>query len=41
LSIFNADNNAAKAFRLTLSKSVGHVLQNGMNLLGIEMPGRM
>jgi arginyl-tRNA synthetase len=41
LSIFNAENLETKAFRLTLSNTVGKVLQRGMGLLGIEMPGRM
>ncbi len=41
LSIFSAETAAAKAFRLTLSKSVGQVLKAGMGLLGVEMPDRM
>jgi arginyl-tRNA synthetase len=41
LSIFNADTVAARAFRLTLSRSVGQVLKSGMGLLGVEMPERM
>jgi len=41
LSIFNADTPEAKAFRLTLSRSVGQVLKSGMGLLGVEMPERM
>ena len=41
LSIFNADSIEAKAFRLQLSRSVGQVLQSGMQLLGVEMPNRM
>jgi arginyl-tRNA synthetase len=41
LSVFNAETPEAKAFRLLLSKSVGQVLKNGMDLLGIEMPDRM
>ncbi|GAB4493026.1 MAG: arginine--tRNA ligase [Saprospiraceae bacterium] len=41
LSIFNADTAEAKAFRLTLSRSVGQVLKSGMGLLGVEMPERM
>lgn len=41
LSIFNAENPETKAFRLTLSNTVGKVLHRGMELLGIEMPGRM
>ncbi len=41
LSVFNADSPEARAFRLQLSKGVGQVLQSGMGLLGVEMPGRM
>ena len=41
LSIFNADTEGVKVFRLQLSQSVGHVLKHGMDLLGIEMPERM
>lgn len=41
VSVFNADTEEAKAFRLTLSKMVGSVIQKGMDLLGIEMPHRM
>lgn len=41
LSVFNADTTEARAFRLSLSKSVGQVLKSGMGLLGIEMPERM
>lgn len=41
LSIFNADTEAAKAFRLELSRAVGQVLQSAMALLGVEMPNRM
>ncbi len=41
LSVFNAETPAAKAFRLQLSRGVGQVLESGMGLLGIEMPGRM
>ncbi len=41
LSIFSAENAEAKAFRLSLSKAVGQVLEQGMGLLGIEMPSRM
>jgi arginyl-tRNA synthetase len=41
LSVFNADTPEARAFRLSLSKSVGQVLKSGMGLLGIEMPERM
>ncbi len=41
LSVFSADTPEARAFRLTLSKAVGQVLQSGMGLLGIAMPDRM
>ena len=40
VSIFDAQEEA-KAFRLLLSKLVGSVVKNGMDLLGIEMPERM
>lgn len=39
--ILKAESEAAKAFRLALSKTIGQVLQTGMRLLGIEMPDRM
>jgi len=41
LSVFSADTPEARAFRLTLSRSVGQVLRSGMGLLGVEMPERM
>ena len=41
LKVFSADSDAARAFRLTLSRSVGQVLKSGMGLLGVEMPDRM
>lgn len=41
LSVFNAETDAARAFRLKLSACVGAVLGTGMGLLGIEMPERM
>lgn len=41
LTIFNAEHPEVEAFRLSLSKAVGQVLQQGMGLLGIEMPNRM
>ena len=41
LSIFSAESEQARAFRLMLSRSVGQVLKSGMGLLGIEMPERM
>lgn len=41
VSILNGDNDAAVAFRLTLCRAVGNVLESGMGILGIEMPERM
>jgi len=41
LWICRTDSPEARAFRLQLSKAVGQVLQSGMGLLGVEMPGRM
>jgi arginyl-tRNA synthetase len=41
LSIFNAETEPAKAFRLQLSQATGQVLESGMALLGVEMPNRM
>lgn len=41
LSILNVELENVKIFRLQLSKVVGHVLEHGMDLLGIEMPERM
>ena len=41
VSILNAENDAAVAFRLQLCRAVGNVLKTGMNILGIEMPDRM
>jgi len=40
-SILKAESESAKYFRLTLSKLTAQVLENGMLLLGIEMPERM
>lgn len=40
-SILGAENEAAKAFRIMLSISIGKVLKTGFDLLGIEMPERM
>ena len=40
-SILRAENEAARAFRLQLSMAVAHVLRNGMDLLGIDMPERL
>ncbi len=39
--ILSADSSDARAFRLSLCESTAHVLEHGMNLLGIEMPERM
>lgn len=41
LRILSAESEAAKVFRLKLSKAVAQVLKTGMHLLGIEMPSRM
>jgi arginyl-tRNA synthetase len=41
LHVLQAETEAAKAFRVSLSQAVGQVLQSGMLLLGIEMPERM
>ena len=40
-SILKAESEAAKAFRLQLSKAVAGTLKSGMDLLGIGMPDRM
>lgn len=40
VTILDTDE-AARSFRLDLSKAVGQVLKSGMALLGIEMPERM
>lgn len=39
--ILRAESEGAKAFRLMLSIAVSHVLRNGMEMLGIEMPEKM
>ena len=39
--ILKAESDAARSFRLELSKVVARVLEDAMNLLGIEMPERM
>ncbi len=39
--VFGAESEAARAFRLQLSKVTRNVLQSGMGLLGVEMPERM
>jgi arginyl-tRNA synthetase len=41
LSIFNAETEDAKAFRLELSRAIAKVLTDAMGLIGIEMPNRM
>lgn len=40
-SILNAESDAAKAFRIQLSKTIANTLKTGMDLLGIEMPEKM
>ena len=40
-SILGECNSDIMNFRLVLASSVGTVIQKGMKLLGIEMPGRM
>ena len=40
-SILKADTEAAKAFRIKLSKAVAHSLKLALELLGIEVPSRM
>lgn len=39
--ILSAETEAAKQFRLVLSKQVAEILSTAMNLLGIQMPERM
>ena len=41
VSIFAADNDDEKVFRIQLSKKVGDVINSAFGLLGIEMPERM
>ncbi|HXA02323.1 MAG TPA: arginine--tRNA ligase [Cytophagaceae bacterium] len=41
LSVFNADNEATKSFRIALSDSVAKTIKRSMMLLGIEVPERM
>jgi arginyl-tRNA synthetase len=41
VKIMVAETDAARAFRLQLSKATGQVLFSAMSLLGIEMPERM
>jgi len=40
-SILKAESEAAKAFRLQLSKAVANTLKSGLDLLGIGVPERM
>ncbi len=40
-SILKEENEDCKKFRLVLSKTVGNTIQNGMKLLGIDVPERM
>lgn len=40
-SILRAESEAAKAFRLKLSRMVAQVLQTAMGMIGIEMPEKM
>jgi arginyl-tRNA synthetase len=41
LSVFNADNEAAKSFRIALSDVVAKTIKRSMMFLGIEVPERM
>ena len=41
LSILRAESEGAKVFRIKLSMFVSNVLEQGMDLLGIQMPERM
>jgi len=41
IKVLTAETEAAKAFRLTLSKTTATVLKSAFELLGIEMPERM
>jgi len=41
VSIFKEENNELKAFRIDLSKKVGQVISQGMNLLGVNVPVKM
>ena len=40
-SILREENEAVKAFRILLTRSVGKIIKSAMNLLGIEVPERM
>jgi arginyl-tRNA synthetase len=41
VSIFNADTEAEKSFRVLLSEQVGKTIRTAMSLLGIGVPERM
>jgi len=41
MSIMKAESEDAKRFRITLATAVGSVLEKGMELIGVAMPGRM
>lgn len=41
VSVFNADNETIRNFRIALSAAVAKNIRMGMNLLGIEVPERM
>lgn len=40
-SILKEEIETVKQFRLALAKQCAHIIKNGMNLLGIEVPNRM
>ncbi|MEX0988259.1 MAG: arginine--tRNA ligase, partial [Bacteroidales bacterium] len=40
-SILNAEDSDTRLFRIHLSRIIGNILENGMGLLGIEVPERM
>lgn len=40
-SILKEENETIKKLRLALAKQCAHIIKNGMNLLGIEVPNRM
>jgi arginyl-tRNA synthetase len=40
-SILKEENETIKQLRLALAKQCGHIIKNGMSLLGIEVPNRM
>ncbi|AKM83273.1 arginine--tRNA ligase [Candidatus Woesebacteria bacterium RIFOXYC1_FULL_31_51] len=40
-SILTNENESVTSFRLNLTKSVGQIIKNGLNILGIEAPERM